>query len=98
MIQRTPTLNELAQIKQSYADIVVKFKDQITTRSVLIEIQDDLNDNARKIYDKFGRIIIKVGPEPDDYLDVTSPRASFNTDIVRIDFTQTNSKGVPLNI
>lgn len=98
MIQRTPTMNELAQIKQSYADIVVKFKDQITTRSVLIEIQDALNDNARKIYDKFGRIIIKVGPEPDDYLDVTSPRASFNTDTVRIDFTQTNSKGVPLNI
>lgn len=98
MIQRTPTMNELAQIKQSYADIVIKFKDQITTRSVLIQIQDALNDNARKIYDKFGRIIIKVGPEPDDYLDVTSPRASFNTDIVRVDFTQTNSQGIPLNI
>lgn len=98
MIQRTPTMNELAQIKQSYADIVIKFKDQITTRSVLIQIQDALNDNARKIYDKFGRIIIKVGPEPDDYLDVTSPRALFNTDTVRVDFTQTNSQGIPLNI
>lgn len=96
MIQRTPTMDELAQIKQSYADVVRKFKDLTTTKSVLSEIQDALNENARKIYDKFGRIIIKVGPDPDDYLDVTSPRASFNADTVRVDFTQTNSKGVPI--
>ncbi len=96
MIQRTPTMDELSQIKQSYADVVRKFKDQVTTKSVLSDIQDSLNNNARQIYDKFGRIIIKVGPEPDDYLDITSPRASFNTDTVKVDFTQTNSKGVPI--
>jgi ABC-type uncharacterized transport system ATPase component len=89
-------MDELAQIKQSYADVVRAFKDKVTTQMVLSEIQDALNDNARKIYDKFGRIIIKVGPDADDYLDITSPRASFQTDTVCVDFTQTTSNGVPI--
>ena len=96
MILRQPTMDELFQIKTSYAEVVRAFKDQTTSNKVLSEIQDALNDNARKIYDKFGRIIIKVGPEPDDYLDITSPRVSFNTDTVQVNFTQTNSKGIPI--
>lgn len=96
MIQRPPTMEELAKIKMSYADVVATFKFQDTTKKNLSAIQDALNENAKKIYDQFGRIILKVGPEPDDYLDITSPRASFQLDTVKVNFTQTNSQGVPI--
>jgi hypothetical protein len=94
----TPTMQDIAHIKQSYADVVSNFKNLDTNRKNLHEIQESLNENAKRIYDKFGRIIIKVGPGEDDYLDITSPRASYKLDTVRVDFMQTNSKGVPLQI
>lgn len=89
-----PSMEDLAHIKQSYADVVEKFKYQITDQMTLCLIQDALNDNARRIYDKFGRIIIKVGKH--DYLDITSPKASFNLDTVKVDFTQVTKDGNPI--
>jgi hypothetical protein len=97
-VLKTPSMEDLAHIKQSYADVVRKFKDVTTSQKALSEIQDVLNENAKRIYDKFGRIIIKVGPLESDYLDITSPRASFNLDTVVVNFMQTNSKGVPLQL
>ena len=97
MILRQPSPNDLVQIKQSYADVVANFKFKDADRMTLIQIQGALNQNATRIYDQFGRIIIKVGQGDGDYLDITSPRASFNKDTVRVDFLQTNSKGIPIN-
>ena len=97
-VLKPPSMEDLAHIKQSYADVVKRFKDVTTSGKALSEIQDALNENAKGIYDKFGRIIIKVGPEASDYLDITSPRASFNLDTVVVNFMQTNSKGVPFNL
>lgn len=97
-VLKKPSMEDLAHIKQSYADVVRKFKDVTTSGKVLSEIQDALNENAKRIYDKFGRIIIKVGAGAGDYLDITSPRASFNLDTVMVNFMQTNSSGIPLQI
>ncbi len=97
-VLKTPSMEDLVHIKQSYADVVKCFRDVTTSGKTLSEIQDALNENAKRIYDKFGRIIIKVGPEASDYLDITSPRASFNLDTVMVNFMQTNSTGVPLQI
>ncbi len=95
-IHRTPSMDDIAKIKMSYADVVANFKFLDTTNKNLSAIQDALNENAKRIYDMYGRIILKVGPEPDDYLDITSPRASYQLDTVKVNFTQTNSQGIPI--
>lgn len=95
-IQRVPNMDEIAKIKMSYADVVSNFKFLDTTKKNLSAIQDALNENAKRIYDTYGRIILKVGPDADDYLDITSPRASYKLDTVTVNFTQTNSQGVPI--
>ena len=89
-----PSKQDAAHIQQSYADVVETFKDQPANKKTLSKIQDALNDNARRIYDKWGRIIAKVGPN--DYIDITSPRAKLNEGTVRVEFMEVNREGKPI--
>jgi hypothetical protein len=91
MIHIPPTLEDIKHIKQSYVDVVKEFKFQNADKKNLYLIQEALNNNARRIYDKHGRIILKVGEN--EYLDITSPRASFHKDKVLVSFMETDREG-----
>jgi DNA segregation ATPase FtsK/SpoIIIE-like protein len=89
-----PSKQDAAHIQKSYADVVETFKDQPADKKTLSKIQDALNDNARRIYDKWGRIVAKVGPN--NYIDITSPRVSFREGTVKVVFMEVNREGKPI--
>ena len=90
-------------LRRQYADIVakdvVKINDPTNSEKVpqiISEIQENLNGLARHIYDKHGRIIIRVGPGDYDYLDITSPRVKISQTKALVYFLETDRKGKPV--
>lgn len=93
----------LKEIQVKYAEIVAKDVKRINEPAnfdqvpkILSEIQSNLNDYAKYLYDKHGRIIIRVGPDEFDYLDVTSPRVKINQTKAMVYFLETDKKGKPI--
>jgi hypothetical protein len=89
-------------LRKQYADIVAKEVVRINDPAnfdkvpkIVSEIQDNLNGLAKHIYDKHGRIIIRVGPGDYDYLDITSPRVKISQTKAMVYFMETDRKGKP---
>ena len=89
-------------LRKQYADIVAKDVVRINDPAniekvpqIVSEIQDNLNGLAKHIYDKHGRIIIRVGPGDYDYLDITSPRVKISPTKAMVYFMETDRKGKP---
>jgi len=92
----------IESIRKQYADIVakdvVRINDPLNfdkVPKIVSEIQDNLNGLAKHIYDKHGRIIIRVGPGDYDYLDITSPRVKISQTKAMVYFMETDRKGKP---
>lgn len=97
------TLEIIKKIQKTYADIVAldvkKINDPTNLSKVpmiISKIQDNLNEFARVLYDKHGRIIIKVSEGQFDYLDITSPRLKVEKTKATVYFLETDSKGRPI--
>lgn len=93
----------LKQIQVKYAEIVAEDVKRINSESdiskvpkIISEIQQKLNEYAKYLYDKHGRIIIRVGPDEFDYLDVTSPRVKISQTKAMVYFLETDKKGKPV--
>jgi hypothetical protein len=103
MSVKIPINNDiLVKIQRQYADIVAVDVKRINDPSnlekvpqIVAEIQNNLNEFAKQLYDKHGRIIIRVGPDEYDYLDITSPRVKINHNKAVVYFLETNKKGRP---
>ena len=93
----------IQQIQKQYADIVAKDIPRINdidnlekVPEIVSEIQNNLNEFAKNLYDKHGRIIIRVGPSEFDYLDITSPRIKITQMKAIVYFLETDKKGKPI--
>ena len=97
------TKEDIEAIRKQYFDIIrndiLRINDPNNLSivpKIVSEIQEKLNDCARHVYDKFGRrIIIRVGPDKFDYLDITSPRIQISQTKALIVFLETDEKGKP---
>jgi hypothetical protein len=94
----------IQQIQKQYANIVagdVKRINDPTNISIVpkivSEIQSNLNEFAKQLYDKHGRIVIRVGPGEFDYLDITSPRIKVSHTKAVVYFLETDKKGKPIS-
>lgn len=104
MSLKIPITKEIIEdIRRKYAEIVAKEVPRINDPNninevpkIISEIQNILNDFAKASYDKYGRIIIRVGPGEYDYLDITSPRLKVSQSKAMVYFLETNIKGVPI--
>lgn len=92
----------IESIRRQYADIVAKDVVRINDPAnfdqvpkIVSEIQENLNGLAKHVYDKHGRIIIRVGPGDYDYLDITSPRVKISQTKAMVYFMETDRKGKP---
>lgn len=100
---RIPLTNEiLEQIQKQYAHLIAEDVKRINDPAnlsnvpkIVSEIQEKLNDYARHLYDKHGRIVIRVGPGDFDYLDITGPRIHISQTKATINFLETDAKGHP---
>ena len=100
---KIPVTKEIIEeIRRQYADIIRKDVLRINdpdnlpiVPKIVSEIQEKLNEFARHTYDKYGRIIIRVGPDEFDYLDITSPRIQISQTQAFVIFLETDKKGKP---
>jgi hypothetical protein len=100
---KTPLTHEIIEsIKKQYAYIIVDDIKRINDPNniniapkIISEIQEKLNKYARELFDKYGRIIIRVGPHQFDYLDITSPRVKLSQTEALVYFLETDKKGKP---
>jgi hypothetical protein len=97
------TVEIIQQIQKQYAYIVAEDVKRINDPNnksivykIISEIQNKLNEFAKQIYDKHGRIVIKVGPGDLDYLDITSPRIDITKTKATVYFLETDRKGIPI--
>jgi hypothetical protein len=100
---KVPLTKEIIdQIQRQYADLIVADIRRINDPNnlaevpkIVSEIQNKLNDFAKHLFDKYGRIIIRVGGGDFDYLDITSPRIKVCETKAMIYFLETDRKGKP---
>ena len=100
---KVPLTQEIVEsIKKQYAYIIVDDIKRINDPNnaniapkIVSEIQEKLNNYARELFDKHGRIIIRVGPDHFDYLDITSPRVKLSETKALVYFLETDKKGKP---
>jgi hypothetical protein len=101
---KIPVTKEIIEsVRQKYAELVARDVPRINDPNnleqvpkIVSEIQSTLNDYAKSVYDKHGRIIIRVGPGQYDYLDITSPRVKVTQSKAMVYFLETDMKGVPV--
>ncbi len=105
MIQVPVTTEDLSIIQKTYGEIVADHCRKDTEHKTpnhknLAVLQELVNQYAIKLYDKHGRIILRVGE--DDYLDITCPIIQFQKDKenhgeakVMVTFRETNPVGEP---